>query len=497
MAASIDTLSLIALKCGPNVFDLSSGLVHVSMRDQIVRAQLLIRDLIAADTDITRLLIVGAGIAGISAATAASAAGKSVTVVDTQHEPMSLQRGVASRHVGPFMYEWPTSIHNDQTYPPTARFSPHTSWPPAAQAHTPQWRSSVPLSANDFAANIDGWLRSYIGSVTKPPAFLMDVDGVAVKTFVKSFARAAAVSSVRRMLGMPWSRPPGLVLNNHYDWRTRTWESGPRVVSADYVILAAGMGAENTELYKGSGLFGVPFWGNDTLLDPATTDQAVGVFGGGDGALQDVLRVLTGFNHPIDLMKMLNTSPDFRDAVEYYRDELQVIEQQSRLYSTWTQGGGTSAYVDEKCREIARAVAAWTGVASLVMSAIRDGSGTVHHFVREAHFGKAYLLNRFAVYLIQACRESGNWNRHSVQYALQFKSHATGCTSAAYSRRYAVDVEDNTGPYPRTAPVNLDVLVVRYGIVPGSVPAQQMIQLSAKDSGRRTTFGHVPLPFAT
>ncbi|MFP3245845.1 MAG: hypothetical protein RXR20_14995, partial [Paraburkholderia sp.] len=72
---NIDTLALLGLKAKSNIFDLSSDLVHVSMRDQIVRAQILVRDLCAADPNLQRILVVGAGVAGISAAMAAGHAG--------------------------------------------------------------------------------------------------------------------------------------------------------------------------------------------------------------------------------------------------------------------------------------------------------------------------------------------------------------------------------------------------------------------------------------
>ena len=57
----VDSLSLLSLKVASNVFDLSSGLHHVSIRDQIVRAQLAVRDLKRGDKSLHSLLIVGAG----------------------------------------------------------------------------------------------------------------------------------------------------------------------------------------------------------------------------------------------------------------------------------------------------------------------------------------------------------------------------------------------------------------------------------------------------
>jgi NADPH-dependent 2,4-dienoyl-CoA reductase/sulfur reductase-like enzyme len=114
----INALSLLAHKVAPNVFDLSSLQWHVSIRDQIVRAQLLMADLCMADKDIDSVLIIGMGAAGISAAMAACEQGiPNVYVVDRADAPFKLFRGVTSRFVGPFMYEWPSSFHADQGYP--------------------------------------------------------------------------------------------------------------------------------------------------------------------------------------------------------------------------------------------------------------------------------------------------------------------------------------------------------------------------------------------
>ena len=107
----VDSLSLLSLKVASNVFDLSSGLHHISIRDQMVRAQLAVRDLKRGDPELDSLLIVGAGVAGIAAALEAEARGvRSVVVVEAAAQPFSLLRGVTERYIGPFMYEWPSSF---------------------------------------------------------------------------------------------------------------------------------------------------------------------------------------------------------------------------------------------------------------------------------------------------------------------------------------------------------------------------------------------------
>ncbi len=118
----VNALALLSLKVAPNVFDISSGQYHVSIRDQIVRAQLLVRDLCCLDDVFKSVLVVGAGAGGAAVAVAAAAAGKKVRLIDAADAPFNLQRGTTKRFVGPFMYEWPESIHSNQSYPPPREF---------------------------------------------------------------------------------------------------------------------------------------------------------------------------------------------------------------------------------------------------------------------------------------------------------------------------------------------------------------------------------------
>ena len=148
------TLALFAAKCAPRVFDLSSDVRNVSIRDQVVRAQLLARELLQ-EPECQRVLVVGAGISGITAAVALAAAKREVLVLEVNDAPLSLQSACDWRYVGPFMYEWPSSFFDDQTYPPLG-----AAWP-AAPGSTPRWPSTPagplnPLPAAALAAEI-GW----------------------------------------------------------------------------------------------------------------------------------------------------------------------------------------------------------------------------------------------------------------------------------------------------------------------------------------------------
>ncbi|MEW6347288.1 MAG: FAD-binding protein [Pseudomonadota bacterium] len=489
---NIDTLALLGLKAKSNIFDLSSDLVHVSMRDQIVRAQILVRDLCAADPNLQRILVVGAGVAGISAAMAAGHAGKTVVVVDTNEEPLSLQAGVLSRYVGPFMYEWPSILHADQSYPPVGNAITTQAGP-----YTPRWASSSPMPASEFARQVKDWLKSCMSS-PNAPMFWMGVKRWDVGPYVKLFAAESAAACAALVKGAPVPPTSALRLHSGYTtWPEKKVESGPVMFNPDYILLAGGMGIEETRLASGSTVVGEKFWEDDDLKAPETTGKKIAVFGGGDGALQDVLRALTRFDHPLDYLNFLNGHPKVAADLRGVLPRLMAIEQQSRLISSWTQGNDVCEHVDAECFEIARELAKRSHIRASVRKGIRSGSGQVHHFVRGKHFTKAYLLNRFLVHLVRACREmrKTRWP-NLMDYAIYFDRQADGGKQLAAGKGVRVTFKNSSdivGSPPLPAQT-FDKVVVRYGVEEGSTPGKQMVQLSAGEKKVRSSIGHVPMP---
>ena len=155
MAGSSNTLSILALKVAPNVFDISSGLFHISIRDQMLRARTLVRDLDKGNQLVlpaAHVLIVGAGVAGVSAAMALGELVVETVVVDSAAEPFSVQKNVTSRFVGPYMYEWPSDFFDDQAFPPVSPSSLN-GWASLAgqKSEFLSNHSSSPVTASDAA----------------------------------------------------------------------------------------------------------------------------------------------------------------------------------------------------------------------------------------------------------------------------------------------------------------------------------------------------------
>ena len=488
----LNTLSLLSLKVAPNVFDVSSGLVHVSLRDQIVRARLLVRDLAALveSEKCQRLLIIGAGISGISAAAAANQAGIEVLVVDTQDAPMALQASVDTRYVGPFMYEWPSTFYNKQTYPP----DDGSIWP-GADNSVPKWNSKMPIKASVLAREVQSWLKNFLskaGEVSSAEIrFLMKVDPAEVLCYASNASGQWRNESFKLKSAESW--PGGKV--THVD------EFNP-----DYIILAAGMGDERCRLSVEdertkneeqlmSKLVGKRFWQNDDLLDPKIGGLTVGVFGGGDGALQDVLRALTRYDHPLEFIDDLNSLQGVELALLSQTPILSAIEQQSRLSSTWNFSRSVYEVVDEKCEGVARGLAKNPLVRSRVFDSLKDGDGVVLLVMEQRRFSKTYLLNRFLVHLVEQCAiAAGGFPEGKVGLEVVREVRVWSVISMT-DGRLGVRLRRSNGDLLEY--VWLDRLVVRYGVDSLSASGFQMVGISRQTPADRTLLAHIAVPFLT
>jgi hypothetical protein len=492
----VDSLSLLALKCAPNVFDLSSTLQHISIRDQIVRAQLVVRDLHKGDPDFDNLLVVGAGVAGMAAALAAAALGKRVVVLDAKDAPFSLFRNIHGRYVGPFMYEWPSAIHGTQSYPPRST----GMWGPWLKT-SPKWRAADPVPAHQLFEALTRWGKRALRG-TNVSVFL-NTDRQATLKFVREFAHNEGVRGRKRMQRQAPGPRSRLAISETWTAWTKNCaaKAGARFAPA-YVLLAGGMGSEDTNLCRyehpkikpAKPIKGCDFWGEDKLRNRGVADMRVGIFGGGDGAMQDAMRALTYFEHPLKMLTELERDKRVKRLIGLHKGDLNAIEQQSRLLVNWTAGPSAYEQVDASCRAIAMQLAKYKVVVKRVGESVRKGDGLVIHCVREKHFSKSYLLNRFLVHLIDACQPPGGWPQ-KMRYDLRFEHVADdGNQNPGNPLKYRIYIKENRSGAP-VVPENFDEVAVRYGIERGSIPGFQLIQMSKNPSRQRTTLAHIGLPF--
>jgi hypothetical protein len=516
----INSLTMIALKCAPFVFDLSSDMTHASIRDQVVRARLLVRDLTSLQKKPTSVLVVGAGFAGASAALAFAKAGIHATLVDANAQPFQLQRGVTDRYVAPLLYEWPHAGADNQTYPP---------------ATEPEWKDDSILSEIwghgmtiplDAATVADLATVALIRIAVKHSDFIhvrVSANTNYVSSFVKDFAKNMAVykgmanwkAEWRKLnidkLGLRW-REFGL---NH-------------IPDIDTIVLGGGMGPELTTLdiarppitrkntqtsdnkariaAKNSNrkaIEGTPFWRNDGWLT-ASADDRVGIFGAGDGALQDALRALTGHPHPLVTLDAIRSHAQANIELTAAEPLLLAIEQEGRLSATWTQipeDGAKAkhrrivvdARIDNCCFYLAQALSRKPGMTHAISSILRDGTGTVTHIFREHHYMKAYLLNRFLLHLIAASQHRAGTFPGKVRYSvIPGMTEIYGEDKTASGSGYEVFANDGYGNFHNFI---FHRVSVRFGVDAKKTPGRQMLGLTNPAIAERTCLGQVPYPF--
>lgn len=96
----------------PNIYVIGHKAPQLTIFSQQVRALQLVWAIAqerGGSLKRARIVIVGGGVAGITAATAAALFGASVHVLERAEEVLHLQRGCHSRHIHPRIYDWPNS----------------------------------------------------------------------------------------------------------------------------------------------------------------------------------------------------------------------------------------------------------------------------------------------------------------------------------------------------------------------------------------------------
>jgi hypothetical protein len=229
------------------VFDLGGKLFPGSIRDQVVRTCLFIQQLQEFGLLDGRktICIAGAGVAGMTAAIALCGPGEhDVLLADQTVLPLSLLADADHRLISPTLYDWPAEHHSAPAYSGVLYYE---EGPPS-------------LVRNE-------WLTVFRSLVTTGK----------LKWRSETIAFPAKGTNVR--------------------FRDKTGaesESG-----FDLIILCKGYGQEKAiSIKNGTAEFRpIPFWKPDPYPTSSRNSLPQGpvvVLGGGDGAIQDMLRFLTG-----------------------------------------------------------------------------------------------------------------------------------------------------------------------------------------------------------
>lgn len=471
-----ESLSLLAYKIGPAFFDISTALNNVSIRDQIVRSHLLATDMVGCKLveDYEDILVVGASIAGLSFALAASHHGKRVTILDIGQEPLHRFQGVTKRLVGANMYEWPAAFSNNQEFPQTGMLK---SWATADKKSALELHFNKPVTADTAFHH---W-RALLKSLPSPQQSLINLKVRVCRSFLNQELKDWQITESLSYWGATW------------DFISES--SGSHMIEKVYpkfIVLAAGFGPER------GGKGNTDFWANDALTDlfagHATRPNLV-ISGGGDGALQDCVRSLYSEQDPLTLIAGISAMAPAKFS-EVERDIL-VYERQHQLALMWSrtrpQQDTLLQILDGHFKELAITLANINTVADYVISILRTDIASVSLIVREAYFTKAYPLNRLLVYLTYYVLQRKK--PKSVPKLLLFFSATVG-------RRYltipVIRVYQAACPYrPKEFRVLCTQHVERTGVEGKEAPAYQLLGVTDYDETNRANFSKLPMGLAT
>jgi hypothetical protein len=441
---------LLAHQVGPRFFDLSGKLNPISIREQMVRARLLVErakqaNLIGPTSD---LLVVGSGACGATAALHAADLGVPTVLIDRAAgvggaPAFPLQAGCMTRWIDPTQYDWPMDHWAGGAFP----------WTGAA----------MPLPwGEDLADNVAQRWRV---------------------NFATACARVAPL--LRVLFGARLAWPPAWH-DNHVHLLLNHGGADIKVV-VGMVIVAIGGGGETTHV-TGSAYQGYRFWETDPFENMgsglgAGKDKVL-ISGSGDGALQDFLRVATRKPSAKEVYQTCFGPPVPPDLALGIERAIASAEARLRGAFHWGPSGRFDHDVhqeleDEHLKQVAVALADPQVQAHLAaLLANRPAELTLVH--RCSHLACLFPLNRFLVLLIAEYLKANNVIVHrpgqSVDRILPAPPHAA-CTGTAACHGQDHDVHlvqfprcwDLAGP-PVPAPIRANVVIIRHGIERASIP---------------------------
>ncbi|HET6878601.1 MAG TPA: FAD-dependent oxidoreductase [Pirellulales bacterium] len=362
---------LLAHRVLPRFYLLSYPLAPLSIRDQIIRGRWMLDRLLdtgtikSNDSD-GRMLVVGAGVAGTSAALRAVERQVYVKLVEKASAPFLVQASAATRWIDPTQYDWPADHWLSATYNWTV--------PDMPLRFRADW-------ANLLAARWTIELRAK----ARPGTYLEYVENsecVDVRPDASNTGRLVA---------------------------TFDPDSGAEPFSA--VIWAGGFGDELSRLRNAAGQTiyrGMPFWRTDQFTTPTcgvapaslggpAPQVRVVIAGGGDGALQDFLRITTRTKSAVEFYRKIRVPSDV---------ERQVYSPADRCERNWIWGEGNlhdhrpHFLLDSTYQDVVEALLSDPSFRARLDSAIPRDVPPIRVFYPCDHLTAFYGLNRFLARLV-------------------------------------------------------------------------------------------------
>jgi hypothetical protein len=222
------------------------------------------------------VVVVGGGVAGLTAATAAAVAGAKVTVLEQMSELMPLQRGCHHRFLHPRFFDWPHRMAGMAAAPlPLLDWTADTAARVADQIIEGFWR--IADLVNSKEPEIE----------EKEP----EIEGSKKEEKTKRLKIRMSVREIKcDQKDPPWTLT--------YRYKDKEGEDAPGKDECNVLILAPGFGLEERTV---PGLPARSYWRSDPMDQPNLSPSGVYrvlVAGTGDGGIIDLLRArLENFDH--------------------------------------------------------------------------------------------------------------------------------------------------------------------------------------------------------
>lgn len=423
-------------RIAPGLFSVAGRLHPISIRDQIIRGQLFVQralreQVIRPDPRAPAFVVVGAGVAGVTAAIEAAEHRVRTILVERAPQAFATQASCQTRWIDPTQYDWPVGHWRVAEYP----------WDASSLRST-----VLPWNDADYAHNLAGtWLRVLKNYTTKPGSLL-------------SLRQPAVVTDVR-----PSPTKPGreVVADIEQDSRSTT-------ETASAVLIATGFGSECCNLEKTyhrhaprqHPTYGTPFWSSDKLAHPgfdiARQSARVLISGAGDGSLQDFLRVVVDPSFPSAraILNHLQMDPGVWARIHDAQDH---VDRHVNWSTKNEDDHGSLTYLQTAFDTVASAVLGDWVVRRQIDSMLRRPRPDVYLVYNCSHFGRGYALNRFLAlllirYLEQDRAASGgggglpllNPYRRLVNLD-PVAPHGCGPAPACYGHPHAFELAETTG----------------------------------------------------
>lgn len=469
---------LLAHRVRPRWYDLSTLQARISVRDHLVRSRILLLTLIENQLlrQGHRLLVVGAGVAGVNAAmTAAAARNIDVVLIERQAAPFGLQAACTTRYLNAFEYDWPREGWHLQEYPRELHSRLRYDWFDPSNPSPPDY---LTVRGTDLASvHAFDW-------------------GDQLKQFCRLHSNLQCRWANELLPNFQWvpnSKQWEVSIQDHSNLAA----AGVQVEKFDFVVTALGQGEETTAWTDPTGA-PVPtksrqFWENDTVRDHNlgfSYAPKVLIIGLGDGALQDWWRclVLPDLHCASDVMRrILRTSTSLRQRLKDTAEKLWLGEEQAlraMQFSDTSRTPNLYAVLDRQYRDEIDNL--WRERSSsdsnnAVQAVLRPDPPQNLTIVSKEQGGtpqRVYGLNRFFFHFlrrgIDQLRPSGP--------VLEVLHEPNATLTSLPNQRYELHATVST---PRTQ--DFDHVIIRAG------PAQQ-----AQHTGRvgvRTSLGRAGVPF--